>query len=46
MTLTLDLVLLIIAAICFAIAALGFAPHPRVNLIALGLFCWVATLLV
>lgn len=36
--------LYLLAAICFLIAALGF-PVPRVNLIALGLFFWVLTYL-
>ena len=40
----LDLILLIIAAVCFALAAFGVAV-PRVNLVALGLFAWVLTLL-
>jgi hypothetical protein len=37
----LALVLLIIAAVCFGIAALGIGT--RVNLIALGLLAWVLT---
>jgi hypothetical protein len=45
MTLTLDLVLLIAALICFALAAFGIGSS-RVNLIALGLALWVLTLLV
>lgn len=40
----LDLVFLIVAAVCFAIAALGIATD-RFNLIAAGLFFWVLTLL-
>ena len=35
----LDVVLYLIAAICFALAVLGVGG--RVNLIALGLFAWV-----
>lgn len=37
----LTLVLLIIAAVCFGIAALGVPS--RVNLVALGLLAWVLT---
>ena len=40
-----DLILLIVAAICFALAALGVAV-PRLNLVALGLFCYILTLLI
>jgi len=36
---TLDLILLIIAAVCFGLAAAGVPS--RVNLIALGLLAWV-----
>lgn len=35
------LILLIVAAVCFALAAFGVAA--RVNLLALGLFFWVLT---
>lgn len=38
---TLDLVLLVIAAICFVAAAFGVSS--RVNLVALGLLAWVLT---
>lgn len=38
-----DMVLYIVAAICFALAALGVTVHPRVSLIAAGLFFWVLT---
>jgi hypothetical protein len=41
----LDLVLLIVAAVCFAIAAFG-VPAGRINLIAAGLFFWVLTAIV
>lgn len=34
-------ILLLVAAICFIVAAAGGAIHPRINLIALGLFFWV-----
>lgn len=37
-------VLLLLAAICFLLAAVG-VPLPRVNLVALGLFFWVLTAL-
>lgn len=35
----LDLVLLLLAAVCFAAAAFGVTA--RVNLLAAGLLCWV-----
>lgn len=41
----LTLILLIAAAVCFALAAAGIAVS-RVNLVAAGLFCWVLTLLI
>jgi len=41
---SIDLILLIIAAVCFALAALNVAAP--VNLVALGLFCWVLTALI
>lgn len=34
-------ILLLLSAISFIVAALGGSVHPRVNLIALGLFLWV-----
>ena len=34
-------ILLLLAAICFVVAAADRTVHPRVNLIALGLFFWV-----
>ena len=37
---TWELILYLIAAICFALAAIGVAVH-RINLIALGLLAWV-----
>lgn len=43
MAITLDTVLLIIAAICFALAALGV--NSPVGLVPLGLLLWVITLL-
>jgi hypothetical protein len=36
-------ILLIIAAVCFGLAVFGV--NARVDLVALGLFCWVLTLL-
>jgi len=41
---SLHLILLVCAAICFACATFGVAA--RVNLVALGLLLWVATLIV
>ena len=46
MTITLDLVLLIAAFICFAIDAFALLATPRINLTALGLALWVLTALV
>lgn len=37
---TVNLILLLIAAVCFALAAFGVATQ-RVNLLALGLLAWV-----
>lgn len=37
---TLYLILLIIGAVCFAIAALAI-PVQRINMIAAGLFFWI-----
>jgi hypothetical protein len=37
---TIDLILLVVAAVCFALAGLNVG-HPRVNLVALGLLAWV-----
>jgi hypothetical protein len=41
---SLHLILLVLAALCFFLAACGV--NTRVNLTALGLFCWVLSLLV
>jgi hypothetical protein len=41
----LHLVFLIVAAVCFAIAAVGVSSG-RVNLIAAGLFFWVLTAII
>jgi hypothetical protein len=38
-------VLLILAAVCFLLAALGVAT-PRGNLMAAGLLCWILTELI
>ena len=40
---TIDLVLLIVALICFLAAAANI-PSPRVNLVAAGLALWVASI--
>lgn len=40
----LDLLLLVFAFVLFVCAAFN-GPSPRLNLIGLGLACWVATLL-
>lgn len=45
MTLTIDVVLLILAAICFALAAFGVV-FRSVSFLALGLLLWVLTLLI
>jgi uncharacterized membrane protein required for colicin V production len=42
---TIDLVLLIVACVCFLAAALGVSS-PRVNLVAAGLALWVASILI
>lgn len=42
MTVSLDFILFLLAAICFLLAAVGVAVG-RLNLIAAGLFCWVLT---
>jgi hypothetical protein len=39
--LAITLILLIVAAVCFALAAFNVAPNPRVNWLGLGLFFWV-----
>jgi hypothetical protein len=39
-----DTILLIAALICFIAAAIGV--NARVNLVAVGLACWVATALI
>jgi hypothetical protein len=40
-----DLVLHIVAAVLFALAALG-VPSGRVGLVPAGLFCWVLTAII
>jgi len=42
---SIDLILLIVAAVCFALAAFG-VNVGRVNLIALGLLAWVLTAII
>ena len=42
---TIDLVLLVVALICFLAAAANI-PSPRVNLIAAGLALWMLSLLI
>jgi hypothetical protein len=41
----LQLILIVLAALCFFVSAIG-VPVTRVNLVALGLFFWVLTLLI
>lgn len=41
---SIDLILLIVAAICFAAAAVN-AKVGSLNLVAAGLFCWVLSVL-
>jgi hypothetical protein len=36
--------LLFLSFICFCLATVGVS-HPRINFVALGLACWVLTLL-
>lgn len=36
------LLLLVVGAVCFGLAAFGVSAH-RLNLVALGLLCWIAT---
>jgi hypothetical protein len=40
----LDLILLVAAAVCFGLAAFGVSVS-RINLVALGLFAWVLSVL-
>jgi hypothetical protein len=42
MALNVHTVLILIALVCFALAALGVGTG-RVNAIAVGLFCWLAS---
>ena len=44
MKLSLTLVLLLVAAVCFGLAALGIAS--KINLVAFGLLAWVLTALI
>lgn len=41
---TIDLILLVLALVCFLAAAANI-PSPRVNLVAAGLALWIASLL-
>lgn len=41
----LDVILFLIACVCFALAAFGLADNARVNLVALGLLAWALDLL-
>jgi len=44
---TIDLILLILAAICFALAALNIdLTQGKLNLVALGLLCFILTMLI
>jgi hypothetical protein len=45
MQITLRLVLLILALVCFLLAAVG-VPAPRINLLALGLALWILAVIV
>lgn len=40
------LILLILALVCFLLAAFGVAVPARVNLVALGLAAWVTTAII
>lgn len=42
---TFDLIAYVVAAACFALAAVN-AGHPRINLLALGLLAWLLVPLV
>lgn len=46
MTITLSLIFLVIACICFFLSAVTIPVSPRLNLTALGLFFWTLSLLV
>jgi hypothetical protein len=46
MPITIGLVFLVLASLCFVLAAFNAAVSPRVNLIGLGLFFWTLSLLV
>lgn len=41
-----SLILRVVAAVLFILAAFGIPIPPRFNLIAAGLFCWVVSTLV
>lgn len=46
MPITIGLVFLVLASLCFVLAAFNAAVSPRVNLIGLGLFFWTLSLMV
>jgi len=41
-----NFILLLIAAVCFGLAAFSVSVHPKLNLVALGLLAWVLTVLI
>ena len=45
MTLSIDLVLLIVAFVCFVLTAIGVGAG-RISLIGVGLACWVLTAII
>jgi len=45
MLLTVDLILLVLALVCFVLVAAS-VPTPRVNLLGLGLSFWILSLLI
>jgi hypothetical protein len=38
-------ILLVFALVLFVLAGIGVQGHPKLNLVALGLACWVASLI-
>lgn len=42
---SIDLVLMVFAFVLFVLAALNVPKDPKINLVAAGLACWVATFL-
>lgn len=45
MVLTVGLILVLLALICFFLAAIGVNAPPRFNLVAAGLFFWLLSTL-